>query len=816
MRISSTFIHGLLVSFIFLGIIGCIGLQFSLPEVGFVLLCLGLQEFHLRLLTSRSLFEKISFWFIFFCLTPLFYLFIRFESLGFSLFKIPLASRPFFFLSFILIAIATPLQSFAAYFPSRKHSQYIISVFVLIEIFIGIKNGTFLDFFMSPLLFITCSLLLMGLSVPLVLANHQQNTKRNFQHEGCQKPILLSTQLLLLFLCFSLITITLGFAFFTLFPRPSLPLLFSQILNDDEQKKPSSPSEFSRERNKPSLHAEEPKPPFPESDSSNKGILRSEVKLGNFGTLLKDPTPFARFYLDSPSSDALPSRVFLKTASLDRFENQTWQPLLSQANLLQAEARTGKKIFLLQKRLTAEPSQTLDFKVDFSTPQPLHSGISLPLPPLSLSLEDLRFSHENQLQNKDIKVRYDTFHKTLRAQSTVSDLSLSSYSGSFTLDSEQLPRTLLRPFMLKELTALPAHFETRLKAAWQIPESLAPFTTDPLLFPEELEAWMKTSGAFRYSLEQHPQGTSSLIDFLCTPNQRIGHCEYFAAGMVVLLRMYNIPARLCIGYALDLTPLTSFPEGSREKPFWIIRHQDAHAWVEVYHQEQGWKIYDPTSYENSPEISSHPFPEEEGSQKAETLDPKQKTKNLIKKEPSRDPFLYFSHESRSDLVQNVQTFFSFQNPLLHSFKEKKKSTSLISLLLLAFLLFGAVLTIRKYRLKPGTTTNNSQKGVSASSPQERKPPTLYNKLFFLLQKYGFSHRPSQTPRELSRNLMHESGPQLEPLKETVELLYRLRFRNCSTQRRNVEETPEKLEKEILERYKVLEACFRKIQKQKEL
>ncbi len=65
-----------------------------------------------------------------------------------------------------------------------------------------------------------------------------------------------------------------------------------------------------------------------------------------------------------------------------------------------------------------------------------------------------------------------------------------------------------------------------------------------------------------------------------------GHCEYFASGMVVLVRSLGFPARLVNGFA-----------GGRENgigDFVEVRRSDAHSWVEVHYARAGWVAYDPT------------------------------------------------------------------------------------------------------------------------------------------------------------------------------------------------------------------------------
>ncbi|HYR29242.1 MAG TPA: transglutaminase-like domain-containing protein, partial [Thermoanaerobaculia bacterium] len=80
-----------------------------------------------------------------------------------------------------------------------------------------------------------------------------------------------------------------------------------------------------------------------------------------------------------------------------------------------------------------------------------------------------------------------------------------------------------------------------------------------------------------------PSQPVSLEEFLL--NRRAGHCEYFAAGMVVLLNAVDVPARIAGGfYGGRLNPLT----GS-----FALRREDAHAWTEVWNGKRG-VTYDAT------------------------------------------------------------------------------------------------------------------------------------------------------------------------------------------------------------------------------
>ncbi len=88
-------------------------------------------------------------------------------------------------------------------------------------------------------------------------------------------------------------------------------------------------------------------------------------------------------------------------------------------------------------------------------------------------------------------------------------------------------------------------------------------------------------------------GDSPLEDFLFV--YQSGHCELFASAMVLMLRSQGIPARLVTGFlGAELNPL----EG-----YYVVRQQNAHAWVEAYTETRGWRIYDPTPPDGRPTVA---------------------------------------------------------------------------------------------------------------------------------------------------------------------------------------------------------------------
>jgi transglutaminase-like putative cysteine protease len=90
---------------------------------------------------------------------------------------------------------------------------------------------------------------------------------------------------------------------------------------------------------------------------------------------------------------------------------------------------------------------------------------------------------------------------------------------------------------------------------------------------------------YGYSLDMKASGPDPLADFLF--NVKVGHCEYFATAMAVMLRTRGIATRVVNGFLPG-----EFNEASGA---FTVRESDAHSWVEVYFPEtNSWVTFDPT------------------------------------------------------------------------------------------------------------------------------------------------------------------------------------------------------------------------------
>ncbi len=89
-----------------------------------------------------------------------------------------------------------------------------------------------------------------------------------------------------------------------------------------------------------------------------------------------------------------------------------------------------------------------------------------------------------------------------------------------------------------------------------------------------LERMLRDSGKFEYSIkgQKRNRNIDPIEDFLS--EHPVGHCEYFAAALVVMLRSAGIPAEIVVGYLTD--------EYSPNGHYYQVRQLHAHAWVQVF------------------------------------------------------------------------------------------------------------------------------------------------------------------------------------------------------------------------------------------
>lgn len=90
---------------------------------------------------------------------------------------------------------------------------------------------------------------------------------------------------------------------------------------------------------------------------------------------------------------------------------------------------------------------------------------------------------------------------------------------------------------------------------------------------------------FYYTVTPPALGENSVDDFLWRSHQ--GFCEHFAGSFVFFMRAAGVPARVVVGYqGGDINSVDNYL---------MVHQRDAHAWAEVWLEDRGWVMFDPTA-----------------------------------------------------------------------------------------------------------------------------------------------------------------------------------------------------------------------------
>ena len=95
-----------------------------------------------------------------------------------------------------------------------------------------------------------------------------------------------------------------------------------------------------------------------------------------------------------------------------------------------------------------------------------------------------------------------------------------------------------------------------------------------------------------------PSGVDPLTYFLL--ERPAAHCEYFAAGAAILLRLGDVQCRYATGFMVS--------ERNGYGGYWVARNRDAHAWVEAFDPSRGWFIVEATPSSGLPESHAESVP----------------------------------------------------------------------------------------------------------------------------------------------------------------------------------------------------------------
>lgn len=285
------------------------------------------------------------------------------------------------------------------------------------------------------------------------------------------------------------------------------------------------------------------------------------VTLGQIGTLKQDDGLVMRVRIDDSET---PHGLRWRGVALDEFTGMGWKKSPDARRPRQVDERGGFFQFGTAPALHHLTTQTfflepLESSVLFAAPQAVAIKGDLPF---------VRADAEGSLQSRrhDFdRIMYKAISDTDEPAADLLRDDMRPYPPEFQRYL-QLPETLdPRIVLLARSMILDAHARNRYDAAkaieWQLQRD------------------------YGYSLQMKASGPDPLADFLF--NVKVGHCEYFATAMAVMLRTHGIAARVVNGFLPG--------EYNEAAGAYTVRQSDAHSWVEVYFpQTRSWITFDPT------------------------------------------------------------------------------------------------------------------------------------------------------------------------------------------------------------------------------
>ena len=141
----------------------------------------------------------------------------------------------------------------------------------------------------------------------------------------------------------------------------------------------------------------------------------------------------------------------------------------------------------------------------------------------------------------------------------------------------------LTPLLLDRYTQLP---ETTPARVTNLGASFAADGADSHAVVRRVRNYLQRQKQYSLDPPILPPTEACAVDYWLNQSEQGGHCELFSTSAAVLLRAAGVPCRVVTGYSPGTFSLA--------KNAWVIQGRDAHAWVEVFHNDVGWVVFDPT------------------------------------------------------------------------------------------------------------------------------------------------------------------------------------------------------------------------------
>lgn len=289
-----------------------------------------------------------------------------------------------------------------------------------------------------------------------------------------------------------------------------------------------------------------------------------EVALDTFGTIRQDHRPVMRVSLpDIPDRRQLPHRLYWKGMTYNQYDGVRWRS--------EAQPKTPIKLSREYEQVawfgaTHDKQTLLEQQIELTTAE-----YEVVFAANTLQGTEGRFLslyYENLSGNTHVV--YNPYAPNYTAYSDISRPVESNLQQAGTEYPEEIQQRYL------QVPDLPERIR-------QLAHEIGAEATQPYSLTLAVQEYLTQNYAYSLDVRRSPE-LMPLDDFLFV--NKAGHCEYYATGMAILLRILGVPTRLVNGFAQG--------RWNEYGQFFTVRQSDAHAWVEVYFPSYGWVTFDPT------------------------------------------------------------------------------------------------------------------------------------------------------------------------------------------------------------------------------
>jgi transglutaminase-like putative cysteine protease len=290
-----------------------------------------------------------------------------------------------------------------------------------------------------------------------------------------------------------------------------------------------------------------------------------QVNLGAMGPIKRDPSVVMRVEIPDRAGHEI-GRLYLRGVAFDRYDGRSWANELGRRRVM---SETTPGTFTVRRNQSQGPAahghalrqnillESLDTPVLFAAP-------------FAETVSGTFTSVQSDLTG----ALYLPFPTSTRIEYSVVSRSNPVLPADLQPQPVSYPDSFVRYFL-----QAPMHSERIDELAREIVQTKRSTYEKALAIQEHL------TGNYRYSLDAPlADQASPLEEFLF--NRKTGYCEHYATAMVIMLRTVGIPARLVTGFLAT--------EWNEYGNYYVVRQQDAHAWVEVHLPQSGWIVMDPT------------------------------------------------------------------------------------------------------------------------------------------------------------------------------------------------------------------------------